>query len=510
MSSFCNWLSEQFEKSGIENHVTDDRWQKWLDFEQDLPVFERVGERATEFLKSDYIHFLNKVGQLGGTATNARQNPDNINIAFNSRAGTVLGALSKTRNGIKLEFSPRDTVRNYGVDVDKFKDYMQQVNEEGHSVRIDNWSEIKELNSSTAGIAKKAVCLWVGNPIDEEVMGYSKEHFDLLDQFGGKLNQRHENAEQQYAYDVLAEAYKVTENWAYSLQKTVFPNGYIKIRKSPVNQGNHFAEYNWAKIYPEQDSPKELAITVGISAEHLFLKIDTVNASSTLRADYENIRGDYTNSTIVHNKPIEDGLNKNFDELVQWSASYFPRLYDQYNNVAYQLGLMSVKEDRRTYNDTFELSPLNQILYGPPGTGKTYHTIEAAVKAAEPSFVFTGRNELKAKYNELADAKRIRFVTFHQSYGYEEFVEGLRAESDEDKNIYYSIKDGAFKAISDKAAAHKISKPSMINEEARIWQLSIESSGNSKVKTHCLESDIGAIGWGNVGDMSPSKRTMKY
>lgn len=101
--------------------------------------------------------------------------------------------------------------------------------------------------------------------------------------------------------------------------------------------------------------------------------------------------------------------------------------------------------------------PLNQILYGPPGTGKTYHTIEAAVKAADPEF-YLGLNidqkvgatteqraALQKKYQQLCDAKRIRFVTFHQSYGYEEFVEGLRANTTEDNQVSYRVEDGIFK-----------------------------------------------------------------
>lgn len=55
---------------------------------------------------------------------------------------------------------------------------------------------------------------------------------------------------------------------------------------------------------------------------------------------------------------------------------------------------------------------LNQILYGPPGTGKTYKTIEVAVKAAEPTFTWSSRIDLKAKYDSLVNEKRIRFVTF--------------------------------------------------------------------------------------------------
>ncbi|MCW4440045.1 McrB family protein [Vibrio splendidus] len=118
-----------------------------------------------------------------------------------------------------------------------------------------------------------------------------------------------------------------------------------------------------------------------------------------------------------------------------------------------------VREPASNYGEKLMNIPLNQILYGPPGTGKTYHTIEAAVQAADPDFYAsinidpkTGvseeqRDSLTKKYKALTDAGRIRFVTFHQSYGYEEFVEGLSATTTNNDQIKYSVKDGVFKAL---------------------------------------------------------------
>ncbi|MGB5144248.1 MAG: AAA family ATPase [Shewanella indica] len=149
---------------------------------------------------------------------------------------------------------------------------------------------------------------------------------------------------------------------------------------------------------------------------------------------------------------------------------------------------------------------VNQILYGPPGTGKTYHTIQAAVKAAEPTFGWENRAELKAKYDALVDAKRIRFVTFHQSFGYEDFVEGLVAETTEDKQVAYRIKDGVFKKICDDAAVSEMHADPAIETNGRVWKLSIEGAHQNATKTYCLENDLGAIGWGDTGDLSKDAR----
>ncbi|CAM3140454.1 AAA family ATPase [Vibrio neptunius] len=153
------------------------------------------------------------------------------------------------------------------------------------------------------------------------------------------------------------------------------------------------------------------------------------------------------------------------------------------------------------------LSPLNQILYGPPGTGKTYHTIEAAVKAAEPDFVWANRNELKDEYDRLVADKRIRFVTFHQSYGYEEFVEGLRAVSNDENQIEYSVQSGVFKQVCLDAAVSANNHPIAIKPSAKIWKLSIDGVKPSKVRDYCFANNLAAIGWGKTGDMSSEEHS---
>ncbi|MBW7674755.1 McrB family protein [Chryseobacterium chendengshani] len=100
--------------------------------------------------------------------------------------------------------------------------------------------------------------------------------------------------------------------------------------------------------------------------------------------------------------------------------------------------------------------PLNQILYGPPGTGKTYNTINKAISIANPEFdLHQNRETLKAEYDRLVKNGQIVFTTFHQSMSYEDFIEGIKPQIEEDsdgnKNVIYEIKDGVFKLISQKA-----------------------------------------------------------
>ncbi|TKX34025.1 McrB family protein [Campylobacter taeniopygiae] len=96
---------------------------------------------------------------------------------------------------------------------------------------------------------------------------------------------------------------------------------------------------------------------------------------------------------------------------------------------------------------------LNQILYGPPGTGKTYHTIDKALEILGENL--ENRIDKKAKFDEYVKNGQIVFTTFHQSYGYEEFVEGIKPVINEDngnsKELEYEIRDGIFKELCKKA-----------------------------------------------------------
>ena len=56
-----------------------------------------------------------------------------------------------------------------------------------------------------------------------------------------------------------------------------------------------------------------------------------------------------------------------------------------------------------------------------------------------------------ARYEELRKGGRVTFITFHQSYGYEEFVEGLRPEVNEAGQVTYSVKPGVFRRACEAA-----------------------------------------------------------
>lgn len=102
--------------------------------------------------------------------------------------------------------------------------------------------------------------------------------------------------------------------------------------------------------------------------------------------------------------------------------------------------------------------PLNQILYGPPGTGKTYTTINKALEIlanyGEIEKIPDNRQKQKEIFDTFVTKGQIEFVTFHQSYGYEEFVEGIKP-SVKNGTVIYETKNGVFKNLCKKALEGK-------------------------------------------------------
>ena len=124
-----------------------------------------------------------------------------------------------------------------------------------------------------------------------------------------------------------------------------------------------------------------------------------------------------------------------------------------------------------TNNELFDLLKIkkNVILQGAPGTGKTYNTAALALSIIKPNFsVPSDHKDVMEEYkNQLikidSDGRicndgQIGFVTFHQSMDYEDFVEGIKPECDDDSgdnNITYRVQPGIFKAICQKASEQK-------------------------------------------------------
>ncbi|HFU76555.1 MAG TPA: ATP/GTP-binding protein [Arcobacter sp.] len=200
-----------------------------------------------------------------------------------------------------------------------------------------------------------------------------------------------------------------------------------------------------------------------------------------------------------------------------------------------------ITSEEEAMNKSVE-QPLNQILYGPPGTGKTYNTINRALEIIfekeNPNTKFDSFGEgfdsdFEISYSDAIklddeDEKRkilkrifdltytkngqIEFGTFHQSYGYEEFVEGIKAipantEDNDTEEMTYKVVDGIFKSLVEKCTSKdEIHEENITNYgNANIWKMSLGNSQNGEDKEYyeeAVSSDALIMGYGGDYDYS--------
>jgi len=174
----------------------------------------------------------------------------------------------------------------------------------------------------------------------------------------------------------------------------------------------------------------------------------------------------------------------------------------------------------------------NLILYGPPGTGKTYRTALEAVRLCldgdqmRPLLEVDARKSLMDTYRQLVAEKRIEFVTFHQSYSYEEFVEGLRPTTEPLESVQeeeestdsvpapatggfrLSPKDGIFKRICERARLDTGSNAEKIrlDRQRPIFKMAL---GQKRIEedriSEGLTKGLVHLGWGGDIDWTDSR-----
>ncbi|MEX9253248.1 McrB family protein [Pseudenterobacter timonensis] len=135
-------------------------------------------------------------------------------------------------------------------------------------------------------------------------------------------------------------------------------------------------------------------------------------------------------------------------------------------------------------------SPLNQILFGPPGTGKTYATIEYALAVLEPSLLNASRHELKMAFDRYVKAGQIVFTTFHQSYTYEDFVEGIRAVTDGNGKLKYLVEDGIFKKLCARAKSGLVLTEDPLEKAFEQLRNKIDQTENGLLEVKTVRGNI--------------------
>lgn len=158
-------------------------------------------------------------------------------------------------------------------------------------------------------------------------------------------------------------------------------------------------------------------------------------------------------------------------------------------------------------------SAKNIILYGTPGTGKTYSSVQYAVSIVEEKSLAAIKAEdydaVFARYLKYKDDGLVAFTTFHQSFGYEEFIEGIRPvvtseeKAEAVREIEYEVHDGVFKAFCDKAGTpigSGTSEDLGFGKNTTVWKVSLEGTGDNPTRSECMENNHIRIGWDGYGE----------
>ena len=215
-----------------------------------------------------------------------------------------------------------------------------------------------------------------------------------------------------------------------------------------------------------------------------------------------------------------DGAGSYIDETI---LPELKEMWDELINKDKNSEELNGRNKEETMKNEFDK---NVIFYGPPGTGKTYTTAKRAVAICEniDEEDLTDYSEVMKKYNELKKNKRIDFITFHQSYGYEEFIEGIKPivsnEDDEledesennqesktnikiENDIKYDVVDGIFKKFCDNArkAIIETHDNDDVSPEAIVWKVTVRNNvlrdcfENSRIRIDWNFDDAGAVGF---------------
>lgn len=154
----------------------------------------------------------------------------------------------------------------------------------------------------------------------------------------------------------------------------------------------------------------------------------------------------------------------------------FEATSEQYNALLHIIEMRNeiseLHEPKLAYLRTATQHPLNQILYGAPGTGKTYQAISRAIAILEAKTLAQinelPRTRIMERFREYVAQQQLAMVTFHPSFTYEDFVEGIKPVTTDAGEVSYTVVDGIFKRMALSAIKQKNSNTTKNNRHVLI------------------------------------------
>lgn len=289
---------------------------------------------------------------------------------------------------------------------------------------------------------------------------------------------------------------------------------------------NHYQDLHAVSVYLSFEYPETYFIykykvyksfrdLIGFTEEKGKNKSDVwklENYNRMCRAVLDVVNGDAELIKLSNAKIDKDCYPDEAHHLLALEIVYFGGIYMQDAQVENAPAPEPEEDEKMRTTDV----PKNTILYGPPGTGKTYHTVIYAVAIVENKPLAEVKQEryedVAERYNKYKAAGLVEFTTFHQSYGYEEFIEGIKpvmsGDTEEQQDIEYEISSGLFKSFCERAGQPVLKQKEQdigLNASPTIWKVSLEGTGNNATRTECLAKGHIRIGYDGYGETITSE-----
>lgn len=270
-------------------------------------------------------------------------------------------------------------------------------------------------------------------------------------------------------YEDLAHSISISMNAypEYNKRKGVTLSVRVEAKDSQCKKDSVFSE---KEVYKIQNSILDLPIkktdnlyyqaSVKPKERKLFKKFG--NDAGEVRKELDQLEKVQIVKEIIgmyEEQNTPDILMQTVQAIAELTPYYEHILEVRENRIKEKEGSSMIKEEsERIYNSNQSRNDIakNTILYGPPGTGKTYYTAYYSVAICDDVSIEDLKEksyeEVLERFNDLKEKGKIAFTTFHQSYGYEEFIEGIRpvmSGEEEKKSIEYEIVPGVFKKFCD-------------------------------------------------------------
>ena len=294
---------------------------------------------------------------------------------------------------------------------------------------------------------------------------------EVIDKFGKIFSKNHID---ELTWDEFRDftLYKHNHHWTNMNRSNGFLKRDFKILKEalkvlldetlPINERLKKTLPKDAPLKAEGTGPALFTsiLTVSFPQKYAVYNNTTINAANSVLPNENFSKPNFIDEYEHFNEITKDIANKNGLTLweMDWVWDYIIRTQSG------DVGTDSSDEEnsREGVNEggmgpDYEMIqlPINIILYGPVGTGKTLLANKLAMQIIDGKITNMQqvRQLLDNNFEEtsIEDNHLIRNVTFHKSYGYEQFIEGIFPETDRDGRTSFGIRDGIFKSFSNLA-----------------------------------------------------------